>query len=136
MLFQKEEIIFEPAGDDILPRDDPVRIGDDGTLRSLTENLFQADARHNSGADDASQNIARTDTGKLIFVPDHDDPARRPQRAQQAFKEHGIHHAHLVDDHRITAKLVLLVVKKADTVSYTHLDVYKRQAFQSARVIY
>ena len=91
-----------------------MRIGDDGTLRSLTENLFQSDARHNSGADDASQNITRTDTGKLIFVPNHDDPARRPQRTQQAFKKYGIDHAHLVDDHRITAKLVLFVVKKAD----------------------
>ena len=84
-----------------------VGISDDVGFVRLAEHLRQRHPWNAPAAYHVGKHIARPHGGQLIGVPDHHQPAPRPQRRQQRLHQRQIHHAHFVHQHGVRLQRVV-----------------------------
>ena len=112
--FEEEEIVRLSALFQRFARDDVVGILHDEALSGLPEYLVEADRRHQPGADDLAEDIARADAGQLVGVAYHNNTAAVPQGRNEGLEQLDVHHTHLVEDDDVALEQVLIVVDEAD----------------------
>ena len=79
-----------------LPPANPVRGGDDPAIRSLPEHFSESDDRHCTAFDQVSQNRARPNGWKLVYVADQNQPGVVGKSPHQRVHQQYIHHRRFI----------------------------------------
>ena len=85
-------------------------VHDDAALALLAEDIREADARDDAGAQDVPQDCAGSDGRQLVDIADKDDMRAVGHGRKEVLHERDVHHRDLVEDDDVGLELLVLVL--------------------------